>query len=162
MFSCTAFRYRLGVRVRARSPQWLAVLPLLLLGGCGTLTESTTQQVMVQTVLDHQEVAGVGCVLFNDSGKWFVTTPGRVVLRKSRAPLYVDCRKHGAGWAYDEVASRENSTLWGNVALTAGLGIYVDRNTGQGFEYPNVLTVELRRRDEAEVRPAPDVGRTVY
>lgn len=166
MFSCTALRYRLGVRARdrvhARRPLSLAVLALLCLGGCGTLTESTTQQVMVQTVLDHQEVAGVGCVLFNDSGKWFVTTPGRVVLRKSRAPLHVDCRKQGAGSAYEQVASRENSTLWGNVALTAGVGIFVDRNTGQGFEYPAVLTVELRRREAGEVRSAPDAGRTVY
>jgi hypothetical protein len=160
MFCCTALRYRLGAR--ARRLLRLAVLPLLCLGGCGTLTESTTQQVLVQTVLDHQEVAGVGCVLYNDSGKWFVTTPGRVVLRKSRSPLHVDCRKQGAGWAHEQVAWRENSTLWGNVVLTAGVGIFVDRNTGQGFDYPDVLTVELRRREAGEVRSVPDAGRTVY
>eukprot|EP01032_Pedospumella_encystans_P035942 gene35942-40649_t len=28
------------------------------LGGCGTLTEAPNQRVLVQTVLDHREVAG--------------------------------------------------------------------------------------------------------
>jgi hypothetical protein len=135
---------------------------LLLLGGCGTLTESPTQQVLVQTVLDHREVAGVGCILYNDAGKWFVTTPARVEIRKSSGQLRVDCRLERAAWAFEKINSKENGTLWGNVALTAGVGIVVDRNTGQGFDYPAVLTVELKRFDAGDGRAPPDAGRAVY
>lgn len=135
---------------------------LAALAGCGTLTESPSQRVLVQTVLDHREVAGAGCILQNDAGKWFVTTPARVAIRKSVGQLRVDCRLDNAAWAYENIKSKQNSTLWGNVALTAGIGIMVDRNTGQGFDYPDVLTVELKRYDPDAGHAAPDAGRAVY
>ena len=58
-----------------------ALLPALMAtAGCASLTESTQQNVLVQTVLEHREIAGVGCVLYNDVGKWFVTTPARELI----------------------------------------------------------------------------------
>ncbi|GGX82677.1 hypothetical protein [Pseudoduganella dura] len=146
----------------ALSLQWFAraVLPVLprsavpallpgtalaaLLAGCATLTESTEQYVMVQTVLDHQQVAGVGCVLTNDAGRWFVTSPGRVRIRKSTKPLAVDCRLNDV-YVRDEISPRQNSSRWGNILLTAGTGQLVDRQTGAGFDYPGTLTVLLKR-----------------
>lgn len=139
-----------------------AGMAVSVLAGCGTLTESPTQQVLVQTVLEHREVAGAGCLLQNDAGKWFVTTPARVTIRKSHGPLRVDCRKDREAWALENIKSKESATLWGNVALTAGLGYFIDRNTGQGFDYPAVLTVELRRLDPGDPRAAPDAGRALY
>ena len=35
----------------------------------------------------------------------------------------------------------------GNVVLTAGIGYLVDKRTGIGFDYPNTLTVLMRRTD---------------
>lgn len=119
------------------------------LAGCATLTESTEQYVMVQTVLDHQQVAGVGCVLANDAGRWFVTSPGRVRIRKSTQPLAVDCRLNDV-YVYDQISPKQNSSRWGNILLTAGTGQFIDRSTGAGFDYPGTLTVLLRR-----VAPAP-------
>lgn len=141
---------------------WAALAVLASLAACGTITESPGQRVLVQTVLDHREVAGAGCILQNDAGKWFVTTPARVTIRKSVGQLRVDCRLDNAAWAYEKINSKQNSTLWGNVALTAGIGIMVDRNTGQGFDYPDVLTVEMKRYDPAAGQAAPDAGRAVY
>lgn len=128
----------------------------LLLAGCATLTESTEQYVMVQTVLDHQQVAGIGCVLSNDAGRWFVTSPGRVRIRKSTQPLTVDCRLNDV-YAYDQIGPRQNSSRWGNILLTAGTGQFVDRQTGAGFDYPGTLTVLLKRVAPAKppVAPAP-------
>jgi hypothetical protein len=114
------------------------------LAGCATLTESTEQYVMVQTVLDHQQVAGIGCVLTNDAGRWFVTSPGRVRVRKSTRPLAVDCRLDDV-YVYDEISPRQNASRWGNILLTAGAGQFVDRQTGAGFDYPGTLTVLLKR-----------------
>jgi len=127
--------------------------------GCATLTESTDQFVLVQTVLDHQPVSGIGCMLSNDVGRWFVTSPGRVAIRKSTQPLTVDCRQADV-WAYDVIPPKQNGSRWGNYILTAGAGQYVDRNTGAGFDYPQTLTMILQRGEPP--RPVPQGGTTVY
>jgi hypothetical protein len=140
-----------------------AVIALLAsLAGCASLTESTEQSVLVQTVLDHREIAGVGCVLYNDVGKWFVTTPGRVTLRKSAGPLRIDCQKADQGWAYEKVESKVDGNLWGNLALTAGVGYIVDKNTGAGYDYPATLTVVMHPAQEKEDGPAPAAGVTLF
>ncbi|WP_202424522.1 hypothetical protein [Duganella levis] len=139
-----------------------AVALFASLAGCASLTESTDQNVLVQTVLDHREIAGVGCVLYNDVGKWFVTTPARVTLRKSAGPLRIDCEKTGKGWAYEKVDSKADANIWGNLVLTAGVGLYVDRNTGAGYDYPSILTVVMRPAQDKEDGPAPAAGVTLF
>ncbi|MEG2962404.1 MAG: hypothetical protein RR860_06920, partial [Janthinobacterium sp.] len=118
----------------SRSAAILAVKAMLLsgLGGCATLTGNADQMVLVQTILDNRELTGAGCILSNDVGKWFVTTPGRITIRKSREPLKVDCRKHGspAVAVDDNIDPKLNASIWGNVILTLGVGYFVDRNTG--------------------------------
>ena len=85
--------------------RYAALAALALAGGCSTLTESTQQQVAVQTILDNRPLAGAGCVLVNGAGKWFVTTPGRVVIQKHAGPLRVDCRKDGVGQSDELIGS---------------------------------------------------------
>lgn len=139
-----------------------ACATVALLAGCATLTESTQQDVLVQTILDNHELAGVGCVLYNDVGKWFVTTPARLTIRKSAGALRIDCRKDGGDWAYEKVESKVNATLWGNVVLTAGAGYFVDRNTGAGFDYPSTLTVTMHKGDAGEGTAPPPAGVTLF
>jgi len=142
---------------------WRQVLPLAMSAltvGCGTLTQSATQTLQVQAVLDHKPVDGVGCLLSNAAGRWFVTTPAKVTVAKSAGPLRVDCRKDGA--ASDElVGSRQDRSLWGNNVFTAGLGNRVDRETGRGYDYPSTLTVVLQH-DATDPRYTPPEGRVVY
>ena len=38
------------------------------LAGCATVTDSRPSRLEVHTILDHREVAGVGCVLSNKHG----------------------------------------------------------------------------------------------
>jgi hypothetical protein len=139
-----------------------ALLALTAVAGCASLTESTQQSVLVQTVLEHREIAGVGCVLYNDVGKWFVTTPGRVTLRKSAGPLRIDCRKDGKGWAYEKVDSKVDGNLWGNVILTAGVGYFIDKNTGAAYDYPATLVVVMHPAQDKEEGPPPAAGVTLY
>lgn len=143
-------------------PVTAGIVAMLTLSACATLSENTEQSVLVQTVLDHRQIAGVGCVLSNDVGKWFVTTPARISLRKSASPLRIDCKQEGTGWAYEKVDSKVNSSLWGNLVLTAGVGYFVDKNTGAGYEYPAVLTVLMRPAAPRDVAPAPAPGVTLY
>lgn len=124
----------------------IAAAALATLGGCATMSEPDQQMVLVQTIQDNREIAGVGCVLTNDAGRWFVTSPGRVSVRKSASRLWIDCKKHGVGIGQDVVESRAGgAALAGNAVLTAGLGYLVDRHTGIGFDYPQTLTVLMRR-----------------
>ncbi|MCG2586593.1 hypothetical protein [Massilia sp. TS11] len=128
----------------------------LALSGCATLTEPLEQTLQVQTVFEHREVRGVGCVLSNPFGRWFVTSPGRVTVRRSFGDLQVDCRQGSELQARESIASKENTTLWTNVALTAGIGYYVDKQTGAGFDYPATLTVVLQRA--APLAAPPNAG----
>ncbi|CAN7370335.1 hypothetical protein [Duganella sp. Dugasp56] len=147
-------------RPAAASTALLTVLAML--AGCASLTESTQQNVLVQTVLDHREIGGVGCVLYNDVGKWFVTTPARVTLRKSAGALRIDCAKDGTAWAYEKVDPKVNGNLWGNVVLTAGVGYFIDKNTGAGYDYPSTLTVVMHPAAERDALPPPAAGVTLY
>ena len=140
-----------------------ALICAALLSGCATLTEPSEQNVLVETVLNHRPLADVGCVLSNDAGKWFVTTPARVTIRRSASPLRVDCRKDDLAWAYEKIDARAGATsLWGNVVLTAGVGYFVDHNTGAGFNYPATLTVVMRPAQARDTLPPPAPGVTVY
>lgn len=135
---------------------------LALMAGCATLTESTQQLLLVQTVLDSHEVGGVGCVLYNDVGKWFVTSPARVTVRRSTAPLRLECKADDASWAYEKVDSKVDGTLWGNLVLTAGVGYFIDRDTGAGYDYPATLTVIMHKAGAGEDGPPRPAGVTVY
>ena len=137
----------------------VALLALGALGGCATLSEPDQQVVLVQTIQDNREVAGIGCVLTNDAGRWFVTSPGRVAVRKSAGKLWVDCKRNGLGVGQDVVESRASSgALIGNVVLTAGLGYLVDKRTGAGFEYPDTLTVLMRQPESFSEAPVNEVA----
>ena len=138
---------------------------LLLVGGCATITSSNQQVLMVHTIQDNREITGVGCVLTNDAGRWFVTSPGRVTVQKSAGNLWIDCRRPGGSIGQDMVASKASTgATVGNVVLTAGLGYLLDKRTGAGFDYPETLTVLMRgngRLVENE-EPVVNPGTVVY
>jgi hypothetical protein len=117
--------------------------------GCVGMGGSNEQQLEVHTILDHREVAGVGCVLSNSAGRWFVVAPGRVTVVRTRDPLTVDCARRGAGDAREMVAPRADSRidtdkLIGNIIVSSPLGTYFDRQSGAGVAYPSTLTVLMR------------------
>jgi hypothetical protein len=130
------------------------------LGGCATLTDTNQQQLELHAIADNREVAGVGCVLANDAGRWFVVAPGRVTIDRSAGPLAVECAKQGVGHARELVDSRFGTgKLIGNVVISGGLGYLVDRHSGAGFAYPATLTVIMRSEQVtalAEQGEAPD------
>jgi hypothetical protein len=143
-----------------------ALAPLAAaLCGCATVTDSNEQEMLVRAVIDAREVSGVACTLSNPAGRWFVVAPGRVTIRKSVEPLHIDCHKDGAGSARGEVASHFGAVnMLGNAVASAGLGYFVDRHYGSGFDYPLVLMVVLRgdRPAAPETAPAAAPSNQVY
>jgi hypothetical protein len=130
----------------------------MALTGCASITGSKLQPVSVQTLMDSKEVAGAGCTLTNDAGKWFVTTPGTVTVQKSTGDLAVDCQTDPNTQGHESVVSKSNGGVWGNILAGGPIGYVIDRNTGAGFDYPNAITVVLHRLGEA-VGLAPETAR---
>jgi hypothetical protein len=129
--------------------------------GCATPDNPPTQQIEVHTILDHREVTGVGCVLGNSAGRWFVTTPGRVTVQRSRDSLTVDCARAGMGSAVEVAQARSNSIfdsdrLIGNIIVSAGMGDYVSRFDGAGVAYQSTLNVLMHPAPVA--RPDAEAG----
>lgn len=140
---------KLGVHQMTLARPFLAVSALLAMSGCASITGSKMQPVSVQTIQDNKEVAGVGCTLVNDAGKWFVTSPGSVTIQKSTADLAVTCNKDNQVVGSETIVSKANGSVWGNIVAGGIIGYAVDRSTGAGFDYPQMITVMLRKVGEA-------------
>lgn len=111
--------------------------------------DAPSQQLEVHAILGHREVAGVGCVLSNSAGRWFVVAPGRVTVERTRDPLTIDCAREGVGSAREQAQSHNASLfdtdkLIGNVVITAGMEGYINRQAGDGVAYPSTLTILMR------------------
>ncbi|WP_426100790.1 hypothetical protein [Massilia sp. TSP1-1-2] len=137
---------------------WGALALAAALAGCATISESPMQRLEIHTIFDNREITGVGCVITNDAGRWFVTAPGRVSVRRSAGNLFVDCRRGTESVGQERFASRPNaSAMIGNVA-TAGLGYLLDKKTGAGFDYPETLTVLMKASRPAAAAPGTQQG----
>lgn len=120
----------------------LVCLAALLLGGCASITGTQTQPISVQATQGSQIVSGATCTLSNDAGKWYVRTPGSVAIKKSTADLLVECAKDGVV-GQQNVVSKANTNVWGNILVGGVIGYAIDRNSGAGFDYPDAVTVAL-------------------
>jgi hypothetical protein len=123
----------------------VAAFASLAVGGCATMSESPVQQLEVRAVLDYREIGGVGCILSNDVGRWYMIAPGRVTVTRSSHPISISCKKGSAATAAEVVQARlDTSNLMGNLVISAGLGYFVDRHSGAGYGYPAILTVVMQ------------------
>lgn len=142
----------------------------LALGGCVMASaDAPTQQLEVHTILGHREVAGVGCVLSNSAGRWFVVAPGRVTVERTRDPLTIDCAREGVGSARAMAASHnaglfDTDKLIGNIVISAGMDGYVNRQAGAGVAYPSTLTILMRSTGARQGGPdaAPEPGNMLF
>lgn len=138
------------------------------LAGCVTApAEPTTQQLEVHAILDHREVTGVGCVLSNAAGRWFVVAPGRVTVERSRSPLAIDCARDGAGSAVDVAPARNTSLfdggrLIGRIIVGVGAGTQADPYDGSGVAYASTLTVLMHPTAPSGAAESADTGNVVF
>ena len=138
-----------------------------VVGGCVTApAETTQQQLEVHAILDHREVTGVGCVLSNAAGRWFVVAPGRVTVERSRSPLQIDCARDGAGSAVEVTQARNTSLfdsgrLIGSIIVRVG-GSHADPYDGSGVAYEPVLTVLMHPTAQPGAAGTADPGNVVF
>jgi hypothetical protein len=141
------FSFRAACAPSLRTVIGIAVLAVS--AGCVSASRSNEQQLELHTILDHREVLGVGCVLSNSAGRWFVVAPGRVTVVRTRDPLLVDCARDGMGsgrelWTSRADARLDTDKLIGNIIVSSPLDGYFDRQSGAGVAYPSTVTVLMR------------------
>jgi hypothetical protein len=120
-----------------------ALLFLVVLSGCASITSGKLQPLSVQAKCDNQDVIGAACSLTNSKGQWFVNTPGSVTVHKAYGDLVVDCKKEGLTPAGGTFKSSSNGGVWGNLIAGGVVGYAIDAGNGAGFDYPTQMTVNF-------------------
>jgi len=113
-----------------------------LMTACASVTSGTSQSIAVVAVCEGAIVPKTSCTLSNDKGRWEVTTPKTVQVRKSYGELSVACQKAQSSGSANFV-SKSNNGVWGNLLLGGLIGYAVDSSNGAGFNYPEDVAVVL-------------------
>ncbi|MDP2878877.1 MAG: hypothetical protein Q8N74_05040 [Sulfuricella sp.] len=128
-----------------------------LTSGCASITGSSNQSVSVQTrEQGGGEVTGAACELTNNKGKWFVTTPGSVMIHRSNDDMQVLCNKVGVEPGRAAVVSETKGSMFGNIIFGGGIGAIVDHNNGAAYEYPTFIQILMGTFSKIEPPKAPD------
>ena len=119
-----------------------AALVVGFTSGCASITGTTNQSVSVQTrEPGGKEVAGAACELTNNKGKWFVTTPGSVMVHRSNDDMQVLCNKANVEPGRAAVVSETKGSMFGNIIFGGGIGAVIDHSSGAAYEYPAFIQV---------------------
>ena len=133
------------------------VLMSALTSGCASITGSSNQSVSVQTrEQGGGEVTGAACELTNNKGKWFVTTPGSVMIHRSNDDMQVLCNKAGVEPGRAAVVSETKGSMFGNILFGGGIGAIVDHNNGSAYEYPALIQILMGAFSKVEPPETPD------
>lgn len=116
------------------------VLGAGLVTGCASIASGTTQTLQIssnpaQAHCDlERENKVIGAV---------ASTPGGVVVEKTKHDITVKCRKEGYQQATGELPSGIEGSTWGNIILGGGIGWAIDSARGADNKYPEAITVTL-------------------
>lgn len=135
-----------------RLAAWVAALALPLIGGCATLTTSSSQTVTLTT-----DPAGAACT-FRREGKVvgiINPTPGSLMVSKSHTTIDVACVKDGYVDAVGSVGSRFQAMTFGNILFGGIVGVVIDAASGATAEYEPQITIRLTPSEFADA-PARD------
>lgn len=128
----------------------------LSLSGCATIIEGTTQPLAV-TSLPAQ---GAKCTLQNSQGTYYVTTPGTVIVHKTKTDLKIKCTK--VGYEDSNIVQTANlaATTASNVLAGGVIGLGVDAARGANYYYDSPVTVVMTPVPTAanHTADADDVG----
>ena len=121
----------------------------ILLSGCATIVEGTTQGIWVHTAQNGKSIPQIDCKLENDRGKWQVVTPDVAYVNRSATSLQIECSGKPDLFAKESIKSNSNGALIGNMAATGPIGAAIDTITGAGFSYPKQIQINLKKISSA-------------
>ena len=146
----------------------LAVLALVGMGGCATVTGEATQAINIQTVdANGKPVDGMACRIVNGSAEYVGDTPlFNLRVRKSPTPLVVECKRHGYAMARALIISRADLASGSTAQLLLPGGssmLVIDHISGFMYQYPRWIRAQVGadmifdRADERSANPTPGV-----
>jgi hypothetical protein len=128
-----------------------------LMSGCASITGTTNQSVSVQTrETGGKEVTGAACELTNNKGKWFVITPGSVMVHRSNDDMQVLCNKADLEPGRAAVVSETKGSMFGNIIFGGGIGAVIDHSSGAAYEYPAFIQVLMGAFSKTEPLKTPE------
>jgi hypothetical protein len=122
-----------------------ALLGAVLVSGCATLLEGTSQEILIST-----NPAGATCTLERE-GQVIATvtaTPGAALVKRRKHDITVRCKKDGFQDAtYINDSGLASGAVAGNVAadllLTGGLSSIVDSASGADNQYESAVNITM-------------------
>ena len=136
------------------SRKFLAALFLpFVFTGCASITGTTAQSISVETRDEASVVSGANCEMTNSKGKWFLSTPGSVQIRRSNDDLIITCQKDGYPPGTASVISETKGAMLANIILGGGIGAIVDHNSGAAYEYPTLVQIIMGRSTSIGNKP---------
>jgi hypothetical protein len=143
-----------GISRLASSHVLAALAGLVLLSGCASVFEGTTQQISVTTTPE-----GARCTFWRNGALLtdIATTPGSVTIRKTRDDLTIVCDKRGVGTATYINRSGFAMATFANI-LTGGLAWAYDSTRGADNKYESDVTLTLAPANGA----APEAAQPEY
>lgn len=118
----------------------LLLLPVLLLAGCSSIIEGTSQEIVVNTVPEAAD-----CALEREGqviGR-INPTPGAVTIKKTKHDMTIICNKKGYQEAtYFNKSDVAGATV-GNVILGGGIGWAIDSASGADNKYTTPVNITL-------------------
>lgn len=131
---------------------------VLVLPGCATITEGTSQNISVITT-----PPGANCYVDRAGTKLGIInpTPGSLHIDKSKNDLSIRCKRVGYQKAIVTTSAKFNGATFGNILAGGLVGVVVDAATGANYNYPSEIDIPLAPISPHAVSPpaqAPLVG----
>jgi hypothetical protein len=126
----------------------------LLLPGCATLFEGTSQSVSIST-----DPAGADCTVDRHGSRigQVNPTPGSIHIDKSKDDLSVLCKHPGYLPATVAESPKFQGTTFGNIIAGGVVGVIVDAASGANFAYPTEVKINLAPEPVQPTPPASPI-----
>ena len=111
--------------------------------GCASIVNGQNQSVSVEALAEAGSVAGATCKLSNNTGTWYITSPGSTMVQRSYEDLGVRCEKEPHDPGMVSVKSSTKAMAFGNILFGGVIGAGVDVATGAAYDYPTLITVVM-------------------
>jgi len=125
----------------------IIILASLLFAGCASIVSGTKQSITIETRYEASNIFDTMCEIFNNKGKWYVRTPGSVVVHRSYSPLHIKCTKNDTQPGMAVVHSKTKGMAFGNILFGGIIGAGVDMKTGAAYDYPNLISIQMGKID---------------
>lgn len=123
----------------------LAAFALLLLSGCSSILEGTSQEVMINT-----NPPGADCSLQRQglSIARVSPTPGAATIKKTKDDMLIVCNKKGYQESTYMNRSGVEGATWGNIVAGGLIGWGIDSASGADNKYESPVNITLLPKEK--------------